>query len=228
MHTYVVRVWLPDRPGALGAVAGRIGAVRGDVVGIDILESGAGRAVDELVVQLPDPALVELLVSEIEEVDGARVELVRPAAEAIHDPRLDALETASRIVGAGEPADVLEALCVHGGRTLGASWAAVVELGSGDLRATTGAVPAPGWLAAFVAGSRAAASAGSDPAAGGPDDVAWAPMPGSHLALVVGRGGTAFRARERRQVGALARIADTRHRELVRLRSRLTHPSLGG
>ena len=28
---YVVRVWLPDRPGALGQVASRIGAVRGDV-----------------------------------------------------------------------------------------------------------------------------------------------------------------------------------------------------
>ena len=46
----MVRVWLPDRPGALGAVASRIGAVRGDVIGIDILERGGGRAVDELTV----------------------------------------------------------------------------------------------------------------------------------------------------------------------------------
>src|SRR6478672_7764897 len=35
---HVLRVWLPDRPGALGAVATRIGAVRGDVIGIDIIE----------------------------------------------------------------------------------------------------------------------------------------------------------------------------------------------
>ena len=50
MSTWIVRVWLPDRPGALGQVASRIGAVRGDVVGIDILERGAGRAIDELAV----------------------------------------------------------------------------------------------------------------------------------------------------------------------------------
>lgn len=53
MNAYVVRVWLPDRPGALGQVASRIGAVRGDVVGIEILERGGGSAIDELVVSLP-------------------------------------------------------------------------------------------------------------------------------------------------------------------------------
>ena len=52
-----MRVWLPDRPGALGAVASRIGAVRGDLVGVDILERGAGRAIDELVVELPTRVL---------------------------------------------------------------------------------------------------------------------------------------------------------------------------
>ncbi|MTB02371.1 MAG: ACT domain-containing protein, partial [Actinobacteria bacterium] len=57
-QTYILRVWMPDRPGALGALASRIGAVGGDVTGIDILERGAGRAIDELVVELPDDALV--------------------------------------------------------------------------------------------------------------------------------------------------------------------------
>ena len=47
--TYLVRAWIPDRPGALGQVASRIGAVRGDVVAIEILERGGGRAVDEIV-----------------------------------------------------------------------------------------------------------------------------------------------------------------------------------
>ena len=58
---YLVRVWLPDRPGALGQVASRIGAAKGDVVGIEILERGAGRVIDEIVVELASPALVELL-----------------------------------------------------------------------------------------------------------------------------------------------------------------------
>ena len=77
MPTYLVRVWRPDRPGALGQVASRIGAVQGDVVGIEILERGAGRAIDELVVELPEDGLVDLLVTEISQVDGVDVEDVR-------------------------------------------------------------------------------------------------------------------------------------------------------
>ena len=61
MPVVAVRVWLPDRPGALGAVASRLGAVGGDVIGIDIIERGAGRAVDELVVELPEDGLTDLV-----------------------------------------------------------------------------------------------------------------------------------------------------------------------
>lgn len=38
VSNYLIRVQLPDRPGALGAVASRIGSVGGDVISIDILE----------------------------------------------------------------------------------------------------------------------------------------------------------------------------------------------
>src|SRR4051794_7468256 len=98
MATFVVRVWLPDRPGALGAVASRIGAVRGDLVGIDILERGAGRVIDELVVELPREALVSFLAPEMPKVEGGDVEDIRPATDALIDPRLDALETAAILV----------------------------------------------------------------------------------------------------------------------------------
>src|SRR6478752_5955668 len=77
MQTFVVRVWVPDRPGALGQVASRIGAVRGDVVGIDILERGGGSAIDELVVILPDDVTRELLLHEIGQVDGVAIEGLR-------------------------------------------------------------------------------------------------------------------------------------------------------
>src|SRR3954463_16389149 len=109
MTTYVVRVWVPDRPGALGAVPSRIGAVRGDLVGIDILERGAGRAIDELLVELPDD-LVPLLIAEVSQVDGVDVEDVRPAPDWPADPRLDALETASVLVGQQSVASLLDAL----------------------------------------------------------------------------------------------------------------------
>ena len=48
----LVRVWLPDRPGALGLVASRIGAIGGDIIGIDVLERGGEIAVDEFAVEL--------------------------------------------------------------------------------------------------------------------------------------------------------------------------------
>src|SRR5204863_1244963 len=83
----LVRVWLPDRPGALGLVASRIGAVDGDIVGIDVLERGSNVAVDEFAVILPTSDLVELLIREIEQVDGASVEEVR-TVETFPDPRL--------------------------------------------------------------------------------------------------------------------------------------------
>jgi UTP:GlnB (protein PII) uridylyltransferase len=75
---YRLRVWLPDRPGALGLVASRIGAVGGDIVAVDILERSEGRAVDEFIVELPTDSLVALLRTEVHEVDGATVEEVTP------------------------------------------------------------------------------------------------------------------------------------------------------
>src|SRR4051812_23937866 len=154
MATFVVRVWIPDRPGALGAVASRIGAVRGDVVGIDILERGAGRAIDELVVQLPVGTPVELLVGEISQVDGVDVEDVRAIADANHDPLLDALDTAAQLVASTSALEALDALCTHATRTVGAEWAVVVDLDEGQVMAVVGPAPSAAWLSAFVAGSR--------------------------------------------------------------------------
>jgi ACT domain-containing protein len=239
--TFVIRVWLPDRPGALGQVASRIGAARGDVVGMDILERDGGQAVDELVVELPEEQLVDLLVAEVRQVDGVAVEEIRPVEDALHDPRLDALEAAAQLVGAPAVDELLAAVVVHARRVIGASWVAVVSLdppagdddnkkegkagdGNGLLVADADA-PNRAWLQAFLAGSRAAEGAGTKGSTVGPSDVVWAPLPSSGLALVLGRQGMAYRARERRQVAALARVVDTRMRELTRAHSRARHPS---
>lgn len=226
VETFVIRMWLPDRPGALGQVASRIGAVRGDVVGIDILERDGGQAVDELVVELPDADLLDLLVAEVRQVDGVGVEEVRRAAEALHDPRLDALEAAAQLVGANDVATLLSSVVVHARRVIGAAWVAVVDNdGRGDgVVAADEAAPSAAWLEAFLRGSRAA-----DGAQGGGAiahaEVVWAPLPASGLALVLGRDDLPYRARERHQVAALARVVDTRLRELHRVRSKAAHPS---
>lgn len=228
METYVVRVWMPDRPGALGQVASRIGAVRGDVVGIDILERGAGRAIDELVVQLPEAELLPLLLQEIAAVDGVDVEDVRPAADSLRDPHLAALETAAMLVGASTVDELLELLAEHAAHDFTAEWAAVLDVTVLDVtgpevRASIGPVPPAVWLEAFVEGSRSSARVAAHEA--GPDDIAWAPLPSARLSLVIGRSGRPLRARERRQVAALARIADTRWAEVVVRDAQSRHPS---
>lgn len=208
-----MRIWLPDRPGALGQVASRIGAVRGDVVGIDILERGAGRAIDELVVQLPDASLVDLLVIEIQAVDGVDVEDVRLADRSRRDPRLDALETAAMLVAATSPQDLLDVLVQHAVLDFEADWSVVVDPTVPEVRAAIGTAPSASWLEAFVEGSRSSARVAAGEA--GPDDLAWAPLSSAGLNLVVGRSGRPLRARERRQVSALARIADIRWVEVL-------------
>src|ERR1051325_1844207 len=110
----LLRVWLPDRPGALGAVASRIGAVRGDIVGIDVLERNEGVAIDEFGVVLSDAELLHLLVREVEEVDGCRVEHVTVVTH-FPDPRLDALISVALVCEADNPAALLTALATYAG-----------------------------------------------------------------------------------------------------------------
>ena len=214
MKAFVVRVWVPDRPGALGAVASRIGAVRGDVVGIDILERGGGRAIDELVVVLPDEGLVSLLVGEISQVDGVDVEDVRPVVGDLVDSRLDALETATCLVATASVGELLGELVARSRRDFEAEWAVVIDVEEGELVAGSGAPPPPAWLAAFVSGSRSSAAVVAGEC--GPDDVASAMLGVSETALVLGRPSRPFRSRERRQMAALARIADLHRAELER------------
>ena len=77
----VLRVQVPDRPGALGAVASRIGAVGGDITDVTVNRRDGGRVVDEFHVTLPGTAVdvVALLTHELDEVDGAIVESCAPA-----------------------------------------------------------------------------------------------------------------------------------------------------
>jgi hypothetical protein len=197
--SFVVRVWLPDRPGALGAVASRIGAVRGDLIGIDILETGAGRAIDELIISLPDEDLVPLLVKEIQEVEGVDVEDIRAVEGDLPDARVAALESAAELLAQTDALAVCTKAVDHVSRDFEAEWATVVR--DGHLVATNGPTPTTDWIVAFVAGSVEAGAAEV-----GPDDVAWAPLDDNGGALVIGRDGRPFRSRERRQLAALARI----------------------
>ena len=134
----LVRVWLPDRPGALGLVASRIGAVRGDIVGIDVLERGEGVVIDEFAVRLGDVELLSVLIHEVEEVDGASVEEVRIVGR-FPDPRLDALESAAKLCESADTAALGERLVAQTRREFLAEWSALVA--GGALLAVAGEAP---------------------------------------------------------------------------------------
>jgi hypothetical protein len=200
----LVRVWLPDRPGALGLVASRIGAVDGDIVGIDVLERGDQVAVDEFAVVLRNERALELLVREIEEVDGASVEEVR-VVEHFPDPRLDALESATRLCSATTATELHETLVAEIRAEFLADWSALLA-GDRLLAATGEPVPDRCVLEALEAGT--AASPRVADGTTGPDDLAVAALATHGATLLVGRDGHPFRRRERAQLVALAGIAD--------------------
>jgi hypothetical protein len=200
----LVRVWLPDRPGALGLVASRIGALDGDIVGIDVLERGEQVAVDEFAVLLRRAISLDLLVREIEEVDGASVEEVR-TIEHFPDPRLDALESANRLCAASTPTELHQTLVAQTRDEFLADWSALLV--DGVVASSAGTVaPDASVLVALVAGTSASPRVADGTT--GPDDLAVASLPVHDAALLVGRDGRAFRRRERAQLVALTGIAD--------------------
>jgi hypothetical protein len=199
--TIILRLWLPDRPGALGAVATRIGAVRADVVGIDIIERGAGRAVDELVVDLPSVDLLELLVAEVSEVEGVDVEDVRALDAPPEDPAVAALDVA-RSLGSTEP-DRRPLTLVEGAiRLVHAQWAAVVDITRGVIVAEAGRdTPQAAWLVAYVQGATAEGTPAEH------DELAVAALPNPDRCLVVSRPHLPLRGRERDVLQGLTALA---------------------
>jgi hypothetical protein len=201
---FLVRVWLPDRPGALGAVASRIGALGADIVGIDVLEQGDRVAVDEFSITLLRPDLIDLLAREIEEVDGVSVEAWR-RVERFPDPRLDFLRLVEDLIAAPDLSTLEARLVSAVVSEFTADWAAIVAPGA-VLVSAGEPMPSPEVLDALAAGTAASPLVASGVT--GPDDLAVAPMPARGATVLAGRGGHPFRALERRQLLALARIAD--------------------
>lgn len=199
--TIVVRVWMPDRPGALGQVASRIGAVHGDVLAIEILEQGGGRAIDELTVSLPDDGLMPLLTAEIDAVDGVSVESIRVVDPDRTDASLSALALGAAIAES-EPAERLDVMVAGIQRFTETDW--VVVMSAGERVASLGEPPEVGWLTAFLAGSEHLD--GLDDSA--PSDLLWGHMLTSALTVAAGRTGNPIHERERVRFSLLLRLAD--------------------
>jgi hypothetical protein len=85
--SFLIRVQLPDIPGTLGAVATALGAIGADILSVDVVERGAGIAVDDLVVELPSGRLPDVLITAAESVRGVEVDAVRPYAGVLDTHR---------------------------------------------------------------------------------------------------------------------------------------------
>jgi UTP:GlnB (protein PII) uridylyltransferase len=99
-----IRIWLPDAPGVLGAVAAEIGAVNGNVVGLEVLEREAGVAIDELVVELPEERdAIDAVCRGVRNVPGVGVEDVTELHAEAHDPEDSVLAAAAALLQAARP-----------------------------------------------------------------------------------------------------------------------------
>jgi hypothetical protein len=211
VFNYLIRVQLPDRPGALGAVASRIGSVGGDVVSIEILQRDDGIVVDELGVGLAGDHLIDLLRDEILEVDGVVIESVRTVEGALPDRHTELLEVATELFKQNTAAGLLEHLTRRVHRSLAATFAAVLDADAWQVVASKGDLPPSEELTAL------ALQAMSPP----PDSVvvngavAIATLVSADLILVVGRGHPILRDRERQWISIMAELADHGLQELV-------------
>jgi len=198
-----VRLWLPDQPGMLAAVATRIAAVHGNVLGLEVLERSGEVAVDELLVELPGEGGADGLYRALQTIEGAGVEEVRTVPAGAEERGLRVIAAALAILETANAAASLSALVGLAGDLFDVGWSAVVDLHTETYLHCAGDVPRLDWVLAFVSGARSASpeggSSGSGVMAGEMDDAA--------LAVCIGRQ-VPFRRREHREFEMLVRVTD--------------------
>jgi hypothetical protein len=209
MERLSVRIWLPDEPGMLAAVATRIAAIRGNVVGLEVLERSGGVAVDELMVEMPDEGLAETLGRQLQTIEGAGIEEIRKVPPEMEERGLQVIAAAVSILETANASASLAALVGLASDLFDAEWTALVDISSETYVHCSGDVPGVAWLIAFVSGARNAPQDVATSASG----VMAGELVESELILCIGRT-VAFRGREHRELDMLVRVADRMCRPL--------------
>ncbi|MQA14161.1 MAG: ACT domain-containing protein [Pseudonocardiaceae bacterium] len=209
--SFLIRVQLPDRPGALGAVATALGTTGADILSVDVVERGCGIAVDDLVVELPSGRLPDVLITAAESVEGVEVDAVRPYAGVLDTHR--ELELVEEV--AAEPARGLEIFTEGVPKIIRAGWAVVLG-GPGDrperLVSSTAAPETSAVALPWFPLRRATILDGEEGWVPEPwrelgTELAATPLGGTAKVLLVGRpGGPMFRAAEVARLEHLAGI----------------------
>lgn len=216
MPSYLLRVQLEDRPGSLGSLAVALGSVGADILSLDVVERGAGYAIDDLVVDLPQGAMPDTLITAAERLEGVRVDTIRPHTGLLEAHR--ELELIDHIAAAADRPARLQVLADEAPRVLRVGWCTVSQLTTSGLQRLVGSPGAPetqARSAPWLPISRAEALDGSAdwvPRAWRDMDttLAAAPLGEPHTAVVLGRpGGPLFRPSEVARLGYLAGIVAT-------------------
>jgi len=121
-----LRIWVADRPGALGQVTRELGACGADIVQVSVLSRERGRALDEITLFLPEPEQQGRLERSLRALGSVAVEGIRPSGEVPGAfPDLDLL---GRV--AADPRAALNILADAMPRILAADWAIAVHAGT--------------------------------------------------------------------------------------------------
>lgn len=222
--SYLLRLLLPDHPGALGAVATALGNAGIDIASLTVVERTPECAVDDMIVLLPPGGLADRVLTAAHSVAGVVVESLRPY-QADGAGVSDDLELVDALTDRpGEAAAVLTEL-VPG--VFHADWAILLEyVAPGDIRVREASVAAPNlggddlgvperisiscpWLPLRQA-RRLAPEDGEFPPRwqAVSMELAAAPVGSERRAILVGRpGGPVFRSSEVARLAHLAGIA---------------------
>lgn len=210
MERWSLGVWLGDRPGALGAVAGVIGAAGVDIVDIEVLERERGRVLDVLVMDLPSREAAGSLSAALSRLEGVAIDHFLPLDDAGPHVLVDPLEVAAALVAATDEAQLLDALARGLVAALVADRAEVLRESAGVV--ATARSSSEG-LADDAPGSTRTVKEGGQ-FVGGPEELVAA-LGRSGLVVRVERHDWPFNPRDRRAFDTLAVIAGRRLAELA-------------
>lgn len=209
--SFLIRVQLPDRPGALGAVATALGNVGGDILSVDVVERGSGIAIDDLVVELPSGRQPDVLITAAESIEGVEVDAVRPWAGVLDTHR--ELELVEEV--AADPSRGLQVFTDGVPKIIRAGWAIVLTITDEKPHRVAASQAAPETLAEQLPWwplRRATILDGEERWVPLPwrelgTELAASPLGSTDRALLVGRpGGPMFRAAEVARLEHLAGI----------------------
>ncbi|MGL5810680.1 MAG: amino acid-binding protein [Nocardioides sp.] len=149
--SYLLRLALPNVPGSLGKVAGAIGSAGGDINAIQIVEATPeGAAIDDVLLDLPNGALPDAIVSACNALDGVEVLWIsRYAVGGTLSLDLEAVEEMT-----SDPDRAMQHLVAIVPLTFRADWAARVRRADDTMPEET--VPEKTMLSEVVEATRSA------------------------------------------------------------------------